>query len=153
MMRGMPQSRLRSARLLAAALPALAGLALVPAAAEARTSRALVVTTPSKLVTCYALTFAAGGGIECQAPYLRAPATGEGDATLQLHPRGRSRSIRRGDFPGYSTKRRPTLDYGTRWLPARGGRGVLCRSRSTGLTCSNRSGHGFRLTKGDVRRF
>jgi len=35
------------------------------------------------------------------------------------------------------------LDYGTTWS----GGGVRCTSAATGLTCRNRSGHGFFLSR------
>jgi hypothetical protein len=54
----------------------------------------------------------------------------------------------RGDYDGYSVRRR-TLRYGATWWRS----GVTCRMRTTGLTCRNRSGHGFHLARGDTRRF
>ena len=43
----------------------------------------------------------------------------------------------------------PTLRYGRSWTAA----GVTCRSRSAGVTCANRGGHGFFLSKGRQRLF
>lgn len=43
----------------------------------------------------------------------------------------------------------PVLQYGRTW--ARGG--FTCTSRSTGLTCRNRDGHGWFLSRGSSRIF
>jgi len=37
----------------------------------------------------------------------------------------------------------PVLGYGSSWH----GRGITCMSRRTGLTCTNRNGHGFSLSR------
>lgn len=118
------------------------------AAAQAGTSHADNVVSPTKLISCFAVRY--GSGIECSASYL--PRIGELDPFLALKPRGRSRLGERGDFPGYTTPRR-TLHYGDRWKPRRKATGITCTMRSTGLTCRNRDGHGFRLTKGAIKRF
>jgi len=43
----------------------------------------------------------------------------------------------------------PVLGYGSSWR----GRGVTCTSRRTGLTCRNRSGHGFFMSRVRSYRF
>lgn len=43
----------------------------------------------------------------------------------------------------------PILPYGREWT----GSGFTCRSETTGLTCSNSEGHGFRLSRGVQRLF
>jgi hypothetical protein len=45
--------------------------------------------------------------------------------------------------PFLYVKKAPVLGYGSKW---RGG-GIVCASRQTGLTCTNRSGHGFFLSR------
>jgi hypothetical protein len=41
------------------------------------------------------------------------------------------------------------LKYGTSWSKG----GITCRSASTGIRCTNASGHGFSLARGQTRRF
>lgn len=53
-----------------------------------------------------------------------------------------------GPFVGYHEHPR-TLGYGTRWRNA----GLRCKSAKRGLTCRNRSGHGFFLSRDRWRRF
>jgi hypothetical protein len=52
-----------------------------------------------------------------------------------------------GPFIGQSTAR--VLAYGKTWRRA----GISCRSAFTGMTCRNRSGHGFFLSRARWRRF
>ena len=40
-------------------------------------------------------------------------------------------------------KHAPVLDYGSKWRRA----GITCRSRTSGLRCHNRKGHGFFLSR------
>jgi uncharacterized protein DUF6636 len=43
----------------------------------------------------------------------------------------------------------PVLGYGSKWS----GGGIVCSSRRTGVTCTNRSGHGFFMSRGHSYRF
>ena len=45
--------------------------------------------------------------------------------------------------------RAPVLAYGSTWSLA----GLSCASRATGLTCRNRDGHGFFLSRASWRVF
>lgn len=128
------------------ALPAIAVLALGAscAGASARTVDYKNVVSPSKLISCLAVM--GSTEIECTAPYL--PDIGDLDTFLAVSPRGRARIGQRGDFPGFPTPRR-TLRYGDTWRRP----GIRCTMRTSGLTCTNRDGHGFRIEKGHVRRF
>jgi hypothetical protein len=51
--------------------------------------------------------------------------------------------------PFLYVKKAPVLGYGSTW---RGG-GIVCASRQSGLTCTNRSGHGFFLSRPHSYRF
>lgn len=44
-----------------------------------------------------------------------------------------------------ATSDAPVLDYGSKWRR----KGIVCRSRRTGLRCHNRKGHGFFLSRDD----
>jgi uncharacterized protein DUF6636 len=66
---------------------------------------------------------------------------------LELAPTGRARPTCAGDT-AYDN-RSPILGYGKTWK--RGG--LRCVSRTTGLTCRNRSGHGFVLSRKAWRVF
>jgi hypothetical protein len=67
----------------------------------------------------------------------------------QVGPTGRAHTVCAGDTvlsPGA-----PVIRYGTTW---RGRRGAFtCKSKSSGLRCRNRSGHGFFLSKQHSYRF
>ena len=114
-------------------------------AAPAAVVTAPNVVSPSKLISCHAVKYR-GPAISCSASYL--PRIGELDPYLRLGPRGETSYGERGDYDGYAAAPR-TLRYGDRWRRA----GVECAMARSGLTCRNRDGHGFRLAKGDVRRF
>jgi hypothetical protein len=66
---------------------------------------------------------------------------------LQLAPRGRARTVCAGDTVYSRTAR--VIRYGTTW---RGG-AFTCKSRTIGLRCRNRSGHGFFLSRQHSYRF
>lgn len=127
--------------LLAASVIVLA----LPVGAEARTQRYLNFVSPSGRIACHAVKYG-GPALECSSPDIRR--IGELDPYFLLRARGRTVYGERGDYDGYSVRRR-TLRYGATWR----GSGVTCRMRTTGLTCRNRSGHGFHLARGDTRRF
>jgi hypothetical protein len=63
----------------------------------------------------------------------------------QMRVIGRARSFCAGDTA--LDPRARVLSYGKRW--SRGG--FTCVSRTNGLTCRNRSGHGFRLSRAHSR--
>ena len=67
--------------------------------------------------------------------------------SYELAPTGRALLTCHGDTAIDPTAR--VLRYGTRW--SRGG--FTCTSRKTGPRCSNRSGHGFYLSRGHSYRF
>lgn len=150
----------RAMRLPLAAALALAAavLALVPAAANARTARDVVVffRTPS-------------GNIGCDySVFSPQPATLRCDIRSRLrHPKpARPRGCRLdwGDSLSLTRTGRPVLTchgdtaiiphshvvaYGTTWK--RGG--FACASQTTGLTCRNLAGHGFFLSRQSWRTF
>ena len=66
---------------------------------------------------------------------------------LAIRPTGRPGPTCAGDTALLPNAR--VLRYGTTWR--RGG--IVCRSRRTGLRCSNRSGHGFTLARAGWRTF
>ena len=65
----------------------------------------------------------------------------------QMNATGRSRPVCAGDT--VVNTRAKTVAYGRTW--ARGG--FTCTSRRTGLSCKNRSGHGFLLSRAHSYRF
>jgi hypothetical protein len=67
--------------------------------------------------------------------------------SYELAPTGRALYTCHGDTAIDPTSR--VLKYGTRW--SRGG--FTCASRKAGLRCSNRSGHGFFLSRAHSFRF
>ena len=125
-------------------------MSLVLAAASAGTDAPAATVTnenvvsPGKHISCWAVMHSTE--IECTAPYL--PDIGELDTYLALRPRGTARLSERGDFPGFATPPR-TLGYGDTWKRP----GIRCTMSKIALTCRNRDGHGFRIQRGDVRRF
>jgi len=66
---------------------------------------------------------------------------------FELRARGRARLVCHGDTVVNPSAR--VLAYGRIWR--RGG--IACTSRRTGLTCSNRQGHGWVLSRARQRRF
>jgi hypothetical protein len=120
-------------------LPALA----LAAPADAKTVSYHNIVSPTKQISCWAVM--GSTEIECTAPYL--PDIGDLDTYVALRKHGRSRLSERGDFPGFSDRRR-TLHYGDTWKRP----GISCRIRRTGLTCRNVDDHGFHL-QSPVLRF
>ena len=133
--------RLRGALTMAIAAASL----LAAASAQARVVRATDVRSPTGLITCWAMKYG-HPGIECTAPYL--PDLGELDTYMGLRPTRRAFLGQRGDYPGYG-HRQVTVRYGDVWRRP----GIRCTMRSSGMTCRNRSRHGFHLARGAVRRF
>jgi uncharacterized protein DUF6636 len=66
---------------------------------------------------------------------------------LELAPTGRARPTCAGDTAILPSA--PVLAYGKTWRRS----GIACRSRRTGLRCTNRSGHGFTLAREAWRTF
>jgi hypothetical protein len=141
---------------LGVAIPALlCAPLLIPSAADARTIRtANVYAYGEGDVNCYVVAYG-GTGIECLSQAV--PSGGgsngaEGDGYVALRRTGPIRIGARSDFPGYSAKRRK-LHVGDTWRPVHGARGVVCTLRRAGLTCTNRSRHGFTITPTVFHRF
>ena len=121
--------------------------AMSPVPALARTIHDARFQSPTRLIQCGINIRVEGGGITCYAPYL--PHT-ELDGYLKLKPHGRPVLGERGDSPWLPTAHRvATLHYGERWS----GAGIDCTMRTIGLTCTNRSHHGFFLSKQRQRYF
>jgi hypothetical protein len=107
-------------------------------------------TTPSRNIGCFGdATF-----VRCDISQTRAKPPPKprscnfdwGNA-FRLGQRGRARRICVSDSALGS---RHVLDYGR---TQRLGRRITCTSRRTGLTCRNRDGHGFLLSRARVRLF
>jgi hypothetical protein len=106
--------------------------------------------TPSGNITCAY----SGGFIRCDIgtgvhPLPPRPASCDVDwgQGFELGARGRARIVCAGDTTrGIPV---PTLRYGQTWR--RGG--ISCVSRTVGLRCRNRSGHGFFLSRERTSRF
>ncbi len=114
--------------------------------AEAKTVHYKNFVSPSKLISCISVKYG-GRGIECTARYM--PRIGELDPYYGLEPRGKAVVGERGDYPGYGNAKRRTLHYGDTYKR----HGIRCTMRESGLTCRNRSDHGFHIAKDDLRRF
>jgi hypothetical protein len=119
-------ARLRTA----AGAAVLAGLLVVPAAADARLKR---FQTPSKKIAC---------AYETTDRFIRCDALFLNDVGFRLGTKGKARRIRVTDT--VADPRAKVLSYGrfADYGPFR------CTSRTTGLTCKHRSnGHGFTLSR------
>lgn len=89
------------------------------------------------------------GGLKPQPPRLARPASCDLDwgDSVSLSPTGRTELTCHGDT--VFDPRIKVLRYGTSW-----NRGPFtCTSRATGLTCQNKAGHGFFLSRNNWRRF
>jgi hypothetical protein len=122
-----------------------------PAAADL----AIPFRTPSGNIGCYytstrglrsALRCDIRSGLKPSPPRPKSCALDWGDS-YTLAPTGRTRLTCHGDTAIDPTSR--VLRYGTRW--SRGG--FTCTSRKSGLRCSNRSRHGFLLSRARSYRF
>ncbi len=127
-------------------LAAAAASMVLAGPAAAKTVHHKLFRSPSGQITCNAVKYG-GKGIQCSAEYL--PAIGEFDPYLGLEPRGKTRYAQRSDFAGFPNARSRTMRYGDVWKR----KGIRCKMEQSGLTCRNRSKHGFHLAKGDIRRF
>jgi hypothetical protein len=118
-------------------------LAAVPAAAAKHLQN---FVSPSKLISC--ISEAHGiKGVECSTPYLHA--SEEGDPFYNLEPHGKAHLGARGDYVGYNHPTHGTLQYGHTWTR----NGIRCKMKTSGLTCRNKSHHGFHLAKGNTYSF
>jgi hypothetical protein len=124
---------------------ALLAVLILPLGAQARSVSYLNFHSPSTRIGCSVERFG-GPGLECSSPDITR--LGDLDPYFRVAPRGRARHGQRGDFNGFSARSR-TLRYGQTWRRF----GVRCRMRRSGLTCRNRSGHGFHIAIGDTRLF
>ncbi|MDO9407887.1 hypothetical protein [Patulibacter sp.] len=127
----------------------------VPAVADARTVRSSnAFAFGDGDVSCYVVRVVEGfdgSGVECSSRGVPRT-TGEGDPYVAVKRTGRSRLGARGDFPGYSSTRR-RLRSGDTWRPGHSARGIVCRVSTSSVRCTNRSGHGFRISKTGVGRY
>jgi hypothetical protein len=143
------------------AVLALAALALVPASAGARKVTITYFKTPSRNIVCMYSSGLAGSqpGIDCAIksglkPPPRKVKCKEGDPTdlfIFMARTGRAREQSCAGDPGplVGEKHARVLKYGHTF--SRGG--LRCKSAMNGLTCRNKSHHGFFLSRAHSRRF
>jgi hypothetical protein len=143
-------------RLLVAALLVLLGGATAHAASPKYGS----FKTPSRNIVCgYAIDVHARASMECGIKSgLKPPprrihclAGDPNDSRVSLRATGRAAPVLCAGDPGpflVEAKAR-VLAYGRRWSAG----GISCSSATTGLTCRNRSGHGFFLSRARWRTF
>jgi hypothetical protein len=79
--------------------------------------------------------------------FLRCDVEGTGDRAWRIHRHGHARRIHVTDT--VLDPRAPVLAYGR----TRSFGSMRCTSRMTGITCKNRDGHGFRLSRQKQRTF
>jgi hypothetical protein len=113
------------------------------------------VRTPTHNITCAATAAALHCDI-AQASYrarlqtrCSAPPTGLDWHGFDLTPRGRGEIACSGGVLVMGPVRYVTLAYGRTWRHG----AYTCRSRLTGLTCTNRTGHGLFLSRASYRTF
>jgi hypothetical protein len=128
-----------------AALAAILSLLLVPAAASAGISG---FKTPKRSISCAYIAFDDVRTLRCDITGMTNAPTPKPKSCdfdwgsyFGMDPTGRSRRLCVSDTP--QDPRFPTLAYGRTWK--RGG--FTCRSRTTGVRCTNRSGHGFVISR------
>jgi len=124
---------------------AVAGLLSLAPAAQARSVSYLNFHSPSKRISCSVEKYG-GPGLECTSPDITR--FGDLDPYFRVSTRGHARLGQRGDVNRYNVRSR-ALRYGATWKRF----GVTCHMRRSGLTCRNRSGHGFHMAIGDTRLF
>ncbi|MFN2469882.1 MAG: DUF6636 domain-containing protein [Gaiellaceae bacterium] len=136
---------LRAAIVLAALLLAL------PAAAGTAPLRSKTFRTPSRNIACAVYVIEGVPDLRCDVLSGLRPEPSrrcDGDWTgASMRPRGRAGAVCAGDT--VYDPRAPVLAYGRTWERS----GFRCRSRHTGLTCANRSKHGFLLARERWRLF
>jgi hypothetical protein len=144
-------------RLLLSSACAISLCAVVPAGAAVSKSVVLQFRTPSGNIGC---SFSAGlDGAEAPTvrcdirsrlrPEPKAPKScplDYGDS-IQVKRLGRPQLVCHGDTA--IDPRSRVLGYGTQWRRD----GITCTSRTIGLTCANRSGHGFFVSRQSWRLF
>jgi hypothetical protein len=126
-------------------------LAVLAVATPARASTVLMFRTPSGNIGCVfesGLSAATAASIRCDIrtklyPALRRPAGCDLDYgdSFEVGRTGRARPVCHGDTA--IDPRSRVLGYGHTWQRS----GLTCTSRMNGLTCSNRTGHGFFLSR------
>jgi Family of unknown function (DUF6636) len=113
--------------------------------------------TPSGNIVCQHFV-AATASVECGIrsglvgvrPVRKCAAGDPTTGRVVLPALGRAQRVRCAGDPGpFLFRTPPVLRYGRTW---RGG-GISCASARTGLTCRNRSGHGFFLSRERWRMF
>jgi hypothetical protein len=139
-------------------LVVLALALLLPAAAQA--SSVTAFATPSGNIVCVgfgkpqpAVSCAIRSGLKPPAPRVHPDCDHLDyvDDRIDLHPTGRAQPVPCEGDPGplALASSAHVLAYGKTWR----GDGVRCASARTGLTCTNRQGHGFFLSRERWRRF
>ena len=133
----------------------LVSVAALALAGTAVADLAIPFRTPSGNIGCYYMSSRSlqatlrcdiRSGLKPRPPKPRNCPLDWGDS-YELAPTGRALYTCHGDTAIDPTSR--VLKYGTRW--SRGG--FTCASRKAGLRCSNRSGHGFFLSRAHSFRF
>jgi hypothetical protein len=133
----------------------LVSVAALALAGSAAADLAIPFRTPSGNIGCYYTsnrTLSASLRCDIRTGLKPKPARPAGCAldwgdSYELAPAGRARLTCHGDTAIDPTSK--VVRYGTRW--SRGG--FTCTSRKAGLRCSNRSGHGFFLSRARSYRF
>lgn len=117
------------------------------------TVRATRIRSPSGAIGCeyqylppISLRCDVNGGIRPRPPKPRSCEFDWG-AGFELGTRGSASVVCTSGAINFPPQR--VLRYGQTWRP----RGFVCRSRKKGLTCRNKAGHGFFLSRGRSRRF
>ncbi len=116
--------------------------------------------TPSTNIVCgWSLDAAGVGSIECGVksglkpppPRVHCAAGDPNDKRVSLTATGRTIPVTCAGDPGpfLAEAKARVLGYGKSWS----GGGIRCTSESTGLTCRNRAGHGFSLSRERWRSF
>ncbi len=145
-----PRPRLRLLWLVLAA--AIVATLAAPALAQGAEFKRFI--TPSRNIGC----FGDNTGVRCDirttsAKPPKKPANCRLDwgSAYEVNRRGRGHGLCVGDtaLPD-PNKREPVLKYGH---TIRLGNGLKCTSKRTGLTCRNAGGHGFKLSKTEIRLF
>jgi hypothetical protein len=135
------------------AVAAVSALALAGAALAAAPKNGSFKTPSGNIVCGYA-----GSLIECgiksglrPAPKNTCTDIDYSGKRVSLSATGRARPVVCAGDPGpfLVAKTAPVLGYGKTWR----GRGIACTSRRAGLTCKNRKGHGFFLSRAHWRSF
>jgi hypothetical protein len=132
------------------ALLAAAGTLIVLLSPATSSSRSIDFTTPSRNIGCAGDATSVRCDIRATRtkppPKPRSCRFDWGNA-FALRQRGRPRRLCHSDTVLGSSR---VLRYGR---TQRFGRGIRCTSRTSGLTCRNRDGHGFFLSRERVRLF